>query len=136
MTSRQLFAQHATLLSFNRALEHILTKAVMTPEWVGVIGAHDYNYSKTIISRLHNTYAEIPEWLRPKMVRSISYGMQFCNGSKLRTVYTLQSIRGWSFSTLAICEKALEDWKEDDFANIIPYIGRQEKPELLIITEQ
>jgi len=84
-----------------------LWKCMFTQHYKVVILSKDDDASMEVLSRMKTAYDELPEWLKPKVVKDSAHAMRFSNGSEIKSKSSSkQSGRSAAASLLILDEAA------------------------------
>lgn len=84
-----------------------LWKCMFTEHYKVVILSKDDDASMEVLSRMKTAYDELPEWLKPRVVKDSAHAMRFVNGSEIKSKSSSkQSGRSAAASLLILDEAA------------------------------
>jgi len=101
-----------------------LWKCMFTEHYKVVILSKDDDASMEVLSRMKTAYDELPEWLKPKVIKDSAHALRFVNGSEIKSKSSSkQSGRSAAASLLILDEAAFIENIDTIWAAAFPVIS-------------
>ena len=101
-----------------------LWKCIFTDHYKVVILSKDDDASMEVLSRMKTAYDELPEWLKPGLIKDSAHALKFTNGSEIRSKSSSkQSGRSVAGSLLILDEAAFIENIDTIWAAAFPIIS-------------
>lgn len=101
-----------------------LWKCIFTPHYKVVILSKDDDASMEVLSRMKTAYDELPEWLKPTLVKDSAHSLKFVNGSEIKSKSSSkQSGRSVAGSLVILDEAAFIENIDTIWAAAFPIIS-------------
>jgi hypothetical protein len=101
-----------------------LWKCIFTKHFKVVILSKDDDASMEVLSRIRTAYDELPEWLRPSLIKDSAHALKFKNGSEVKSKSSSkQSGRSVAGSLLILDEAAFIENIDTIWAAAFPIIS-------------
>jgi hypothetical protein len=76
-------------------LYYLLHQAIFKPNCNIVISSFNYQNSKYLLERFYNTYEQLPDWIKPRIVKRTSTWLILKNNSRIKIVTNISAPETW-----------------------------------------
>jgi hypothetical protein len=115
-------------------LFYLLHQAIFKSNCNIAISSFSYQNSKYLLERFYNTYEQLPDWVKPKIVKRTSTELVFNNKSKVKIVTNIsapETWENWEYSHAFLDEFAfMEYYTSENLLN--SFFDRNGSPKIII----